>query len=279
MLLTVHHQTRYEFDQPVFLEPHLLRLVPATNHRQKLIEHNVKIIPGPSGFNDLIDPEGNLAQQIWFEDETSGFEVVLDCTVEMLEHNPFAFLIHPIKYSELNFQYPQELHNSLLEYRSKLLSNPEMEDYVASVKSDSENAVLPFLSNLTNRIYHDFKQELRQSGEPHSPDKTFELKKGSCRDLVWMLISMARHLGCAARFASGYLYAEKEEESELHAWAEFYLMGGGWVGMDPTSGLSINQNYIWTSASSVPENTLPVSGNYRGDAASKLKTRLSIKMS
>nr|WP_051552237.1 transglutaminase family protein [Acetobacter persici] len=81
------------------------------------------------------------------------------------------------------------------------------------------------------------------------------------------MIAVLRHLGFAARFVSGYLLqssrtAEGEETltCDLHAWAEAFLPGAGWVGFDTTSGLLTAQGHLPLAATPAPEQAAPVSG-------------------
>ena len=173
-------------------------------------------------------------------------EVVVDLMTEMTVVNPFAFFLQD-EAIEYPFRYEDAVRMDLLPYLETLPVAARVQEFLAGVPRTSKKTV-DFLVDLNRYVHNAVKYVIRKEPGVQTCEETLALRSGSCRDSAWLLVQVLRHLGLAARFVSGYLIQLKpdlkpldgppgpgSDFTDLHAWAEVYLPGAGWVGLDPTS--------------------------------------------
>ncbi len=59
---------------------------------------------------------------------------------------------------------------------------------------------------------------------------------GTCSEYASLFVALMRSRGIPARYVVGLLYTPENDTDFLHAWAECYLPGHGWLGVDPQLG-------------------------------------------
>lgn len=77
------------------------------------------------------------------------------------------------------------------------------------------------------------------------------------------MVQVLRRIGLASRFVSGYLIqlgTASGDSAELHAWAEVFIPGAGWIGLDTTSGLFTSEGHIPLAIGPGAEQVAPVEG-------------------
>jgi len=265
MKFKIQHNTTYQYSDKVFVEPHLLYFAPAYRHFQSVDRYELTVNPSPTGLSSGIDVEGNGYSQIWFNELIDNFTISASIEITSRDYNPFDFLPQPTPTWEAS--YAQYLKVSSL--------RSDIKHWADQAKADQE---INYLSNLNQLVNQRMTHETRYEENILSLETCYDRQQGSCRDLSFLMIQLLRSENIPARFVSGYAFnPELSAGNELHAWVEAFIPGGGWIGADPSAGVMTTNNYVPVCASFDPKRTLPVQGNYRGNATSDLTTEVVIK--
>ena len=273
--MTIHvalrHRTSYTYEKPVALGPQVIRLRPAPHARTPVLAYSLNISPRGHFVNWQQDPQGNFQARVVFPEKVTHFDVTVDLIADMATQNPFDFFLEP--HAETwPFDYDHVLDEELAPFRKTTAAGPLLTAFLAAIPR-TERRSIDMLVGLNQMVQSRINYIVRMESGVWTPEQTLEEGRGSCRDSAWLLVQALRHLGLAARFVSGYLIqlvgdvkpvtgaeGPAADFTDLHAWAEVYLPGAGWIGLDATSGLLTGEGHIPLAASPEPASAAPISG-------------------
>ena len=282
--VALEHRTSYTFDRLVQVYPHIVRLRPAPHSRTTIDAYSLRIEPADHFINWQQDALGNFLARLVFPNPTRELIITVGLIADLKVINPFDFFIED--WAETwpggsGFIYPKDVLEDLKLYLRPVDEDSEgsgpgelVQAWVRNFSVPDGTRTIDFLVALNRAIRVDVAYSLRMEPGVQTPDFTLRSGIGSCRDSAWLLVSILRQFGLAARFVSGYLVqlasdiqaldgpsGPAADFTDLHAWTEVYIPGAGWIGMDPTSGLFAGEGHIPLAATAHPAAAAPISGS------------------
>ncbi len=279
------HETAYRYDRQIGMGPQVVRLRPAPHCRTPILSYSLTIEPKTHFINWQQDPFGNFLARVVLPEETDHFSVTVDLVADMAVINPFDFFVEESA-KDWPFDYDLALEKELGPYLEPRAGRPApraIPRIDRPAQEDDDRFPLRSQPRARRR-----RSAISSAWSPacRRRRRRSRSRSGSCRDSAWLLVQILRNLGLAARFVSGYLIqlvpdvkpldgpaGATADFTDLHAWAEVYLPGAGWIGLDPTSGLLAGEGHIPLAATPHPSSAAPITGSHEQRGGRRSRSR------
>jgi uncharacterized protein (DUF2126 family)/transglutaminase-like putative cysteine protease len=271
----IQHRSIYTYPRPALLGPHVVRLRPADHARARIDSYRLSIAPEHQ-LRWQRDPHGNHVARVTFRagQAVTHLEVTVELAIDVGPINPFDFFVDD-RARAFPFRYDDAIARELAPFLDTTDPAYRMGARARSLVDEVPRAgeTIDILVATNRAVNERVAYVIRDEPGIWSPEQTLENARGSCRDSATLLVAALRARGIAARFASGYLVQLRDEGMipneprgvdrdvvDLHAWAEAYVPGAGWIGLDATSGLLCGEGHVPLACSASPAAAAPLDG-------------------
>lgn len=267
MRLHIEHETIFSYSQPVREAIGEARLRPRDDAGQRLMGFRLALDPhapvDPVGDRfgntihcySVLQPHRRLTITATSEVETSADALIAAPALTPLEQHSFTAISQYVPFTD-----------ELLAFAR------------ATAPADADVATTA--QALSSAIYASCDYQAGSTDISTTADAVLAGRRGVCQDFAHLLIALCRGLGMPARYVSGYLYdADQPADAILasHAWAEVFLDGRGWLGLDPTHNRVISSLYTRVALGRDYADAAPVRGIYQGETKETLEVRVRMR--
>lgn len=280
MNFAIRYLTRYEYDAEVVDSLNALRVRPAGGSRQRVDE-----------FSVLLAPEARQHRHSdYFGTEVVEFEIAKPHRELTIDVRARVATTPPPEPPDTSWEAMRD--SAYVEAAGEFLldgGEPVEHPLLAELSEVVAGARTPLgaLLALSHEIPRRFQYRRGATYVDSSIRELLEGGAGVCQDFVHLGLALLRDAGIAARYVSGYLYADGGDDSresvevDTHAWIEALLApsGGGepvWVGADPTNRGLVTERHVKIGHGRRYSDVPPIKGVYRGGASSKLTASVTM---
>lgn len=263
MLLKITHTTRYRYDAPLGYALQRLRLEPRDGPCQKVLSWAIRL-EGAKPETEYDDHHGNRVRLVSAAGEPHVIEITGDGQVETTEN---AGILGTHGGPAPLWLYARPTRNTAA---GKGIN--ELSSMVGRTGGVDE------YHRLMEKIATEVGYKTGETTTETTAEEALKLGSGVCQDHAHIMIAAARAAGAPARYISGYLMMnDRVDQAASHAWAEVHIAHLGWVGFDPSNGISPDERYVRVACGCDYEEARPVAGIRHGSAKEALDVHIRVE--
>ena len=265
MRIRINHETIYRYETPAKSAIELLRLTPRNHEGQFVLRWRIDVSED-CRLEPHEDAFGNLTHTFTVDGPISELRIGVSGDVETQDTAGVV-------------RGTLERFPSSLFLRQTGLTKPD--GAIIAFAGDAARAadtVLGRLHALQSRIHESFSFDPDPTNTGTSAAEAFALKRGVCQDYAHVFIAAARHLGIPARYIGGHFLRNDEAtiQEAGHAWTEAYVADLGWVGFDPTNGISTTDAHVRVAVGLDYLGAAPIRGTRMGGGGETMAVTVQV---
>lgn len=262
MLISLTHETSFEYTQPVVESAVELRLAPPSDEHQTVRSHALDVQPRAKLFWHP-DYFGNTVHFFTVSTRHDKLTVVNRAFVDTSRAN-----LRFVGSGEPDLDPGPVPTFDYLQFGGPVVRHPELAVIAARFRNDGD--LYRRLKALTAFLRDRIEYKPLVTRVDSSLDDVLALGQGVCQDFAHLMIGVGRELRVPSRYVSGYICTDSANHvrgsGATHAWCECYLPERGWVGFDPTNNLLVDGRYVLVARGRDYRDVPPTRGIFRGSA-------------
>lgn len=273
MILEVQHETRLDYSELVTEAVTEVRMEPQSDSQQSCRSFDLVVSP-PTQLFRFLDGFGNHVHHF---NLLAGHNQVRILAAAIIETHPR--LQDPLSSQAPYPLDPQRTELNVLDYltyRGPVRSTPLLAPVLEVLEPQTGMRLGELVLEVAHYIHSHFEYARDVTLSTSPIDDVLEHGKGVCQDFTHLMIAILRAFGVPARYISGYLH-RPDKESQSHAWCEVWLPDLGWVGIDPTNDMVVNDHFIKVATGRDFTDVPPNKGVYRGGAEESMSVRVETR--
>jgi transglutaminase-like putative cysteine protease len=287
LIYRVRHRTTYDYEDPVSVSHHVVRLTPRTLPGQTCRDSGVSILPAPAATSAHRDYFGNTLISFTLHEPHDCLVVEAHSDLEVHATGRPDFSASP-GWETVEEALAGDPSDEILDACQFVFDTPRVRSSAALAGYARESfpegrPLLAAVLDLTRRIHQDFRFD-KEATEVATPVQTFfEKRRGVCQDFAHLQIGCLRSLGLPARYVSGYLRTMPPPgkprlvgADASHAWCSAWCPGAGWVDFDPTNNCVPSDGHITVAWGRDYGDVSPIYGVLLGGAKHKLRVAVDV---
>jgi transglutaminase-like putative cysteine protease len=267
MRIRISHATTYAYDTPPTSVTQMLRLTPRNHDGQYVVAWRIDLSVDCL-LHQHEDAFGNITHSFTAEGPFSELSVAVEGEVDTQDTNGVV--------NGAVERFPPGLF-----LRETALTQPDaaIADFAQSARAaDGGGDTLTMLHALLTALNREMIFDTDPTHAATTAAEAFAMRRGVCQDLTHIFIAAARQLGIPARYIGGHFFrADGVTAQEAgHAWAETYVDKLGWVGFDPTNGISTTDAHVRVAVGLDYLGAAPVRGTRYGGGGETLNVAVHV---